>query len=115
MFDKDAKLCYTDTDSFATHIKTEDFHEDIADDVVERFDTANYEINGPLPIGKNKKKIGLMKGRLGGKIMKEIVALRSKAYSCLLDGDSEIKKAKAMNKFVTKIKNLIFWITKIPY
>ena len=28
-----AKLCYMDTDSFVMHIKTEDFHEDIADDV----------------------------------------------------------------------------------
>ena len=28
-----AKLCYTDTDSFIIHIFTEDFFEDIADDV----------------------------------------------------------------------------------
>ena len=28
-----AKLCYTDTDSFFIHIITEDFFEDIADDV----------------------------------------------------------------------------------
>ena len=27
------KLCYMDTDSFIIHIKTEDFYEDIADDV----------------------------------------------------------------------------------
>ena len=27
-----AKLCYTDTDSFVIHIKTEDFYKDIADD-----------------------------------------------------------------------------------
>ena len=27
------KLCYTDTDSFVYHIKTEDFYEDIAKDV----------------------------------------------------------------------------------
>ena len=28
-----AKLCYMDTDSFVIHIKTEDFYEDIANDV----------------------------------------------------------------------------------
>ena len=28
-----AKLCYTDADSFIIHIKTEDFYEDIANDV----------------------------------------------------------------------------------
>ena len=43
------------------HIKTEDFYKDIADDVGKRFDPSNYEISGPLPTGKNKKVIGLMK------------------------------------------------------
>ena len=28
-----AKICYTDTDSFIIHIKTEDFYKDIANDV----------------------------------------------------------------------------------
>ena len=55
-----AKLCYMDTDSFIVHIKTEDLYKDIADDVEKRFDTSNYEINRPLPIGKNKIVIGLM-------------------------------------------------------
>ena len=44
-----------DTVSFIMHVKTEDFYKDIADDVEKRFDTLNYEINKPLPIGKNKK------------------------------------------------------------
>ena len=34
-----AKLCYTDTDSFTIDIKTEDFNEDIADGVEKIFDT----------------------------------------------------------------------------
>ena len=72
------KLCYMDTDSFIMHIKTEDFYKDIANDVEERFDTSNYEVNRPLPTGKNKKVIGLMKDELGGKIMTEFVALRPK-------------------------------------
>ena len=33
-----------------------------------RFDTSNYEVNRPLPTGKNEKVIGLMKDGLGGKI-----------------------------------------------
>ena len=72
------KLCYMDTDSFIMHIKTEDFYEDIANDVEKRFDTSNYKVNRPLPIGKNKKVLGLMKDELGGKIMTEFVALRPK-------------------------------------
>ena len=75
------KLCYMDTDSFIMHIKTKDFYEDIANDVEKRFDTSNYEVNRSLPTGKNKKKSGLMKDELRGKIMTEFVALRPKTYT----------------------------------
>ena len=54
-YSDNGKLCYMDTDSFIMHIKTEDFYKDIADDVEKRFDTSNYEVNRPLPTGKNKK------------------------------------------------------------
>ena len=67
------------------HIEIEDFYKDIANDVEKRFDSSNYEINKPLPSGKNKKVIGLMKDELGGKIMTEFVALRTKTYSYLTD------------------------------
>ena len=67
-----AKLCYTDTESFVIHIITEYFYEDIADNVESWFDTSNYDENDkrPLPIGKNKRVIGLFKDHLGRKIMK---------------------------------------------
>ena len=96
------KLCYMDTDSFITHIKTEDFYKDIANDVEKRFNTSNYEVNRPLPTGKNKKVIGLMKDELGGKIMTEFVALRPKTYSYLTDDCEEDKKAKGTKKCVIK-------------
>ena len=48
------KLCYMDTDSFIVYIKTEDIYKDIAEDVETRFDTSNYELDRPLPKGKNK-------------------------------------------------------------
>ena len=34
-------FCYSDTDSFILHIKTEDFYKDIASDVERWFDTSN--------------------------------------------------------------------------
>ena len=86
------KLCYIDTDSLAYEIKTEDFYADIVDDVLARFNTSGYIPDRPLPIGLNKKVIGLMKDELGGKINTEFVALRPKLYSYKkLDG-SEDKK-----------------------
>ena len=52
-----AQLCYTDTDSFIIHIKTEDVFQDISSDVEKWFDTSNYNKKDkiPLPMGKNKK------------------------------------------------------------
>ena len=95
------KLCYMDTDSYVYDIKTEDFYKDIAKDVETRFDTSAYSNNRPLPIGKNKKVIGLMKDELGGGIMKEFVALRAKMYS-YTDDRSELKKCKGIKKSVIK-------------
>ena len=74
-----------DTDSFIIHIKTEDVYEDIENDFETRFDKSNYEINRPLLTRKNRKVIGLMKGKLEGKIMTEFVAFSSKTYSYLID------------------------------
>ena len=80
-YDNDVKLCYMNTDSFILNIKTNDFYEDITNDVENRFDTSNYEVNRLLPMGKNKKIIALMKDELGGKIIMEFVTLRPKTYS----------------------------------
>ena len=96
------KLCYMDTDSFIMNIKTEDFYKDIANDVEKRFDTSNYEVDKPLPTGKNKKVIGLMKDELGGKIITEFVTLRPKTYLYLTDDEAKGTKKcviKGMIKF----------------
>ena len=92
-YNDNVKLCYMDTDSFIMNIKTNDFYEDIASDVENRFDTSNYEVNRPLPTGKNKKVIGLMKDELGGKIITEFVTLRPKTYSFLM-----VKKIKRLKE-----------------
>ena len=98
------KLCYMDTDSFVINIFTEDFFEDINNDVERWFDTSNYDKNDkrPLPIGMNKKVIRLFKDELGGKISKKFCALRAKTYTYLMDDDSEKEKAKGIKKYVLK-------------
>ena len=60
------------------HVKTEDIYKDIVEDVETRLDTSNFEIERPVPKGKNKKVSGLIKDELGGQIMKEFVGLRAK-------------------------------------
>ena len=92
-----AELYYMDTDSFIIHIITEEFYKDIANDVEIWFDTSNFDENKtgkrPLPIGKNKKVIGLFKMELRGKIMGEFCALRAKTYAYIMADGSEKKKA----------------------
>ena len=91
-----------DTGSFIINIKTEDFSEDIAMMLKKRFDTSNYEVSRPLPKGKNKKVIGLMKDELGGKIMIEFSALTPKTYSYLMDDGNSYKSSKGTKKCVVK-------------
>ena len=97
-----AKLCYMDTDSFVINIKTKDFYKDIAKDAKERFDNSNGIFDRPLPIGVNKKVVGLMKDELGGGIITEFAALRPKAYSYKTDDLTVLKKAKGTKKYVVK-------------
>ena len=92
-----------DRGSFIVYIKRDDIYKDIAEDVETRFDTSNYELEcnsneRPLPKGKNKKIIGLMKDKSGGKIIIKFVGLRAETYSYLMDDGSEDKKAKGTKK-----------------
>ena len=94
-------LCYMDTDSLIYDTETDDFYKDIADDVEDRFDMSGYNDNRPLPVGKNKKIIRLMKDELGGGIMKEFVILRLNMYAYKV-GPSESKKCKGIKKCMVK-------------
>ena len=100
-YGKKLDLCYMDTDSLIYKIETEDFYKDIANDVPARFDTSGYLSNRPLPIGLNKKVIGLMKDELGGKIMEKFVTLRPKMYS-YRTSSKESKKCKGIKKCVVR-------------
>ena len=86
------------------HIKADDVYKDIKGNVETRPDTSNYELERPLPKGKNIKVIGLMKDELGGKIMTKFVGLRAKTYSYLIDDGNEDKEAKCTKKCVIKRK-----------
>ena len=93
-----------DTDSFIVYIKIDDIFKDIAKDVDTRFNTSNYELERPLPKGKNKRVIESMKDELGAKIMRKFFGLIPKTYGYLMDGGSEDKKAKGTKKCNIKRK-----------
>ena len=103
-YDDKVKLLYMDTDSFVYHIETDDFCKDISSDVEKRFDTSGYDKKDrrPLLMGLNKKVIGLMRDELNGKIITEVVALRSKCYAYKQLNWVEIKKAKGVKKCVVE-------------
>ena len=103
-------LCYVDTDSFVYEIESEDFYRNIAKDVEKRFDMNQYSKDDkrPLPIGKNKKVIGMMKDELNRKIMTEFFAFRAKMYaSGQIDKEVEEKRCKGIKKCVVS-KGLTF-------
>ena len=92
-YNDNVRFCYMNMDSFVMHIKTNDFYKDIAGNVENRFDTSNYEANRPLPTGKNKKVIGLMKNELGGTkkcVIKKMIKFND-YKKCLLSGEIILK------------------------
>ena len=100
-----AKLLMTDTDSLIYEIKTDDFYNDIAEDVESKFDTSEFNKDHPainnfgFKAGVNKKVIGMFKDEAAGKQIKEFVGLRSKLYSYKLH-EKEHKRCKGVKKSV---------------
>ena len=103
-YGENAKLLFTDTDSLAYEIETEDFYRDISSDVELRFDTSNYPKDHPSGIltGVNKKVIGMFKDEAAGKKIAEFVGLRAKLYSYKIEESYEEKKCKGVKKAVIK-------------
>src|SRR5688572_22739015 len=98
-----SKLLFTDTDSLAYEIKTDDFYADIAPDIRSRFDTSDYpkDHSSGIENGVNKKVIGKFKDEAAGKQIEEFIGLRSKLYSYKMAGVDH-KKAKGVRKNVVK-------------
>ena len=99
-----AELLFTDTDSLMYEIQTEDFYEDITDDVIYKFDTSDYPKDHPsgLSTDLNKKVIGMFKDEVAGRQITHFVGLRPKLYSFKVEGDKTTKKCKGIKKNVVK-------------
>ena len=76
-----AKLLMTDMDSLFYHIETEDWYDDIRDDVPAWYDTSAYPKDHPAGLPRvNKKVIGMMKDELKGRTVTEFCGNRAKSY-----------------------------------
>ena len=103
-FHNKATLLFTDTDSLAYEIETEDFYKDISGDVRGFFDTSNFPKghSSGIEVGCNKKVVGMFKDEAGGKIIREFVGLRAKLYAYKMHEGKEEKRCKGVKKAVVK-------------
>ena len=81
-----ATLQFTDTDSLCYLIETEDWYDDIHEDVPTKYDTSAYPEDHPAGLPRmNKNVIGMTKGELKGRTMIEFCGNRAKSYTYTLD------------------------------
>ena len=88
------KLLFTDFESLAYEIKTNNFYKDINPDIEKRFDTSDYPINhlSRIKTALNSKVLGMFKDEAGVKQIVEFVDLRAKLYYYkMLDGSEDTK------------------------
>jgi hypothetical protein len=97
----DNELVASDTDSIFLSVKTKDIYEDMKQ-IIQELDTSDYPEDYSLHSKVNKKVIGKFKDELNGKIMSEIVFLRSKAYAYSLSDLTEKKKLKGISQTTVK-------------
>jgi hypothetical protein len=97
-----ARLLFTDTDSFCYHVQTDDIYRDMLKDRDVMFDTSAYPSDHFLYSVKNKKAIGLMKDETNGTPIEEFVGLRSKMYSIKLCDAAVKKRAKGITRAVVQ-------------
>lgn len=92
------RLLYTDTDSLAYEVFTDDFYKDMGE-MSEHFDFSNFNPNSDLYNCENAAIPGLMKDDVSGTPIEEMVCLRPKMYSVKL-ADRVKKTAKGVKKDV---------------
>ena len=88
-----SRLLFTDTDSFMYEIKTEDIYETFGCDR-EMFDFSNYSTKSKYNDNSNKLIIGKMKDETESNAIEELVGLKQKMCSFLVDNNQH-KKQKA--------------------
>ena len=99
-----AEVLFTDTDSLALQVHTDDLYRDIEPHVEKWFDTIKLKTGNPqgLPAGKNSGIVGKFKDEEPNDIIIEFVGIRAKNYAYTTLGGTEKKKDKGIKKAVIK-------------
>jgi hypothetical protein len=97
------EVIQTDTDGLMLYVKTEDFYEDIKDDIDEWFDTSNFSNDNKFAFKSiNKMKLGCFKIETGENIVTMFIGLRAKMYCYTIEhqdrnlAKTELKKEKIL-------------------
>jgi len=99
-----ARLLFTDTDSFCYHITTDDVYADMEADQ-EHYDTSSYPTDHRLYSPRNAKVLGRFKDETHSVPPREFCGLRAKMYSLLVHPDDSPKiTAKGIKKCFVKTK-----------
>ena len=80
------RLLFTDTDSLAYAVQTDDIYKDMAIDAADRYDFSEYPFGHPLYNASNHKALGFFKDELNSLPMQEFVGLRPKCHALLCTG-----------------------------
>ena len=100
-FGNNSRLLFIDTDNLLNAIKTEDIYEDFSKDK-ETFDSSNYSTKSKYYDDSNKLLVGKLKDETSDVAIENLVGLKPKMFSFLVDDNSEHKKAKGVNKNVVQ-------------
>ena len=67
------RLLFTDTDSLAYAVQTDDIYRDMADDVASRYNFSEYPLDHPLYDTSNRKALGFFKDERNSVPLREFV------------------------------------------
>ncbi|XP_066955706.1 uncharacterized protein [Macrobrachium rosenbergii] len=93
------RLIYCDTDCFIFSLSVDNLlNEYQRYPFKDYLDFSNFDSEHPCYSTQNKGQLGLLKSEVGEMIIEEIIALKPKAYSVLINQESMIRRSKGVQK-----------------
>ena len=102
------RLLFTETDSLAYVVQTDDIYRDMVDDAASRYDFVEYPLDHPLYDTSNREALGFFKDELNLVPMREFVGLRPQCYAFLCTGKVDknvLQHTRPVGKNTAKVKD----------